>query len=60
MNNAMQIYQTRAGEFKKEAGAVCKAIVFYQCCPFVVILLFAWFVYSAFKVRFQGYDLLFA
>jgi ABC-type multidrug transport system fused ATPase/permease subunit len=56
----MQIYQTRAGEYKKEQERHARQLSFTSIARLLLFLLFAWFIYSAFKVRFEGYDLLFA
>ncbi|MES2373286.1 MAG: hypothetical protein V4557_11950 [Bacteroidota bacterium] len=56
----MQTYQTRASEFKKEQERYTRQLSFTSVARLLLFLLFAWFIYSAFKVRFQGYNLLFA
>lgn len=56
----MEIYQTRAGEFRKEQERYTRQLSFTSVARLLLFMLFAWFIYCAFKVRFQGYNLLFA
>jgi DNA mismatch repair ATPase MutS len=56
----MQIYQKRAEEFRKEQDKYARQLSFTSVARLLLFLLFAWFIYSAFKVRFQGYELMFA
>ncbi|MEO8172253.1 MAG: hypothetical protein ABI581_04185 [Sediminibacterium sp.] len=56
----MQVYQKRVSEFREEETRYARQLSFTSVVRLLLFLLFAWFIYSAFKVRFQGYDLLFA
>ncbi len=56
----MQIYQQRADNFGNEQTKYERQLSFTSIARLLLFLLFAWFIYNAFKVRFQGYSLVFA
>lgn len=56
----MQIYQKRASEFREEEAKYAGQLSITSVIRLLLFLLFAWFIYSAFKSRFESSDLLFA
>lgn len=59
-NEAIDIYKQRAIQFREEKKKYTTQLSLTGFFRLVLFMLFAWFIYFAFKVRFQGYYLLFA
>jgi hypothetical protein len=56
----INIYQERATQFRAEQKRYAKKLSLTSILRLLLFLLFAWFLYAAFKARFQGYSLLFS
>jgi hypothetical protein len=59
-NEAIHIYRQRAGEFRADSKKHATQLSITSAMRLLLFLLFAWFLYSAFRNRFAGSDLLFS
>jgi len=59
-NEAINIYQQRAIQFREQQKKYTTQLSLTGFFRLVLFMMFAWFIYVAFKVRFQGYNLLLA
>ncbi|MDB5211488.1 MAG: MutS domain, partial [Sediminibacterium sp.] len=59
-NDILHTYTQRADQFLGEQKKYTRQLSLTSIIRLVLFLLFAWFIYVAFKVRFEGYNLLFA
>jgi hypothetical protein len=59
-SETIHIYTTKANRFREEQAKHSKRLSFTSVLRLVLFLVFAWFIYSAFKVRFAGYDFVYA
>jgi FtsH-binding integral membrane protein len=53
-------YKDRADQFRAEQNKYAKHVSFTSMLRLALFLVFAWFIYAAFEVRFAGYDLVYA
>jgi Ca2+/Na+ antiporter len=53
-------YSERADQFKKEQAQYTKQLTYTSMLRLVLFLVFAWFLYTTFTKRFQGYDMIYA
>ncbi len=56
----LHIYREREQQFGEEQNELTRQLSFTSMLRLALFLVFAWFVYSAFKVRFAGYDLFYS
>ncbi|MES2330602.1 MAG: hypothetical protein V4539_13445 [Bacteroidota bacterium] len=59
-NDILHTYTQRADQFRDEQKKYTRQLSLTSIIRLVLFLFFAWFIYVAFKVRFEGYNLLFA
>lgn len=53
-------YSKRADQFKKEQAQYTKQLTYTSMLRLVLFLVFAWFLYTTFTKRFQGYEVMYA
>ncbi len=58
--DAIDIYKQRAAQFRDEQKKYTTQLSLTSFFRLLLFISFAWFIYVAFKLRFQGYNLLFA
>ncbi len=56
----LHIYHESEQQFREEQNKLTRLLSFTSMLRLALFLVFAWFVYSAFKVRFEGYDLIYS
>ena len=54
-NDTLPIYSARANQFREEQAKYTKQLSFTSLLRLVFFVLFAWFLYNSFQVRFNGY-----
>lgn len=56
-NSLLRVYQERANQFRTEKKVLSQQLSLNSVLRLVFFLLFAWFVYTAFRQRFEGFAL---